>query len=277
MLENMAIVPMTFIKRINPQFFNAKKYDLIIILGYTFFILFIFLALEFANCSMFLRQVGTLSTFCWFMCYTPLIVNALVECQFICYVMLITQRVLAINVFLTKMLRLEPLDPLKSCNSKVLHRERKILVLIQSTRKMHMNLFEVARIVGDAFSVQFLFTTFVEFVAFTSHAYYCFNGLTNMYLYDRQPDLYDMITTTLWGASRIMQFLAVAFACNVVKRHVSMYCHVNDINMTALSINIAFKKNLKSMLFWLTVGIIEAKGRIALCLVRVRGEIQSII
>lgn len=100
-----------------------------------------------------------------------------------------------------------------------------------------MDLFEIARLVGDSFSVQFLFTTLIEFVAFTSHAYYCFNGLTKMYLYDRQPDLYDMITTTLWAISRILQFFTVAFACKAVKDEVSSnglintyyYLHYNVI------------------------------------------------
>lgn len=159
------------------------------------------LLLENLNCSIFVRNVGTVSTFCWFMCYVPLGVNALIECQFVSYVLCIKHRYKLIN---QKLLSLTENND--SCANDSF--------IIYFLRKMHLQLYWAGNRINKAFSIQILATITSSFVCFATHTYFCFTSLTEMYFNEQHvPDLYDIFTSFLWTFSKLVQIFIVCFVC----------------------------------------------------------------
>lgn len=165
------------------------------------------LVMENLNCSIFLRNVGTISTFCWFMCYIPLTVNALNECQFVCCVLFLAHYFYLING------RLSSLTKTKTFQSE----SHSILFLL---RKLHLELHWASCKLSKAFSFQILTTLTSSFLRFATHTYFCFNGLIEFSKYEKKLEVYELFTSILWTLSKLGQIFALCWACEITSKEV---------------------------------------------------------
>lgn len=191
-------------------------------LGYAMFLTVIFACLEYMNCSMFLRQIGTLSTFCLFMCYIPLLVNGFVECQFVTYLWLLKQRFALLNRKLDSLNRTVVSSSVTILFPVRNNRQQKsTLVSLSIVRNIHWQLCHVGRLVNESFALQILLITGNTFISFTTHAYYAFDGYVKISFGEDGANLYNVITTAIWTTAKLMQLFHICFVCNLVRREVS--------------------------------------------------------
>lgn len=165
------------------------------------------------NCSMFLRGIDTFSTFCLLMCYVPLLLNGLVECQFVTFVCLLRQRFAYVNDGLTKIAtRRERLTSKFDGN---------IGELLFFYRNVHWDLCQVGRTFNKSFNVQSLIIICNVFVSFTTLSYYAFDSFVEIDLEDGHVSLYDSVTTTIWSLVKLAQLLVLSIACSSLRRKVT--------------------------------------------------------
>lgn len=190
--------------------------------GYVFFLAVIFACLEYMNCSMFLRQIGTLSTFCFLMCYIPLLVNGFVECHFITYLWLLKQRFALLNGKLDRMNRV-----IVSSSVSVLfpvrnnRQQKSTISSLIVIRNIHWQLCYVGRLVNKSFSFQILLITANTFISFTTHAYYAFDGYVKISFEEEGANLYNTATTAIWTTAKLLKLFHICFVCNLVRHEVS--------------------------------------------------------
>ncbi|XP_017785346.1 PREDICTED: putative gustatory receptor 28b [Nicrophorus vespilloides] len=182
--------------RISIEYKTSRNY----IAVYVYCIQLLFIGLEYMNCSMFLRQIFTLSDMCLLMCYLPLLVNGFVECQFIIYLLLLRQRFSIINHEL-------------ECLSNVVLIGGKGVNRLITLRRMHEDLCISSRMINETFALQILIIIGNTFVSFTTHAYYCFDGFVRISLEEPDKNVYNTATTAAWTLFKLLQLFAVTFVC----------------------------------------------------------------
>nr|QBB73005.1 gustatory receptor [Protaetia brevitarsis] len=178
---------------------------------------------EFMNCTMFLRQVATLNTYCLLMCYIPMLINGFVEAQFVCHILLLKQRFAVLNSELRRLItKQRPLPSFKiiKVGPPIVEEEPKTLVpskLIHNARQLHCQLCEIGVLLNRYYSKQILLDIGDVFIGFTTLAYYCFDGCMKLYMKDDESNLYNTVTTGVWTLVKLSRLLVLTLSCSIVK------------------------------------------------------------
>lgn len=177
---------------------------------------------------MFLRQVGTLTTYCLLMCYIPMVINSFAEAQFVSYILLLKQRFAVLNDELRslithkkynlaaiKMTKVGPVSREQNC-------PKPMAQSLICARRMHSQLCEIGTLLNRSFSLQILLNTGDVFVGFTTLAYYCFDGCMKLYLNEEGSNLYNTVTTGVWTLVKLFRLLILTLSCSIVKNEVGI-------------------------------------------------------
>lgn len=182
------------------------------------FFALLYASLEYMNCSMFLRQIFTLSSFCLFMCYLPMLTNGYVQLQYTCYILLIKTRFSFINERLRNQCNLKNKTDIFTIESNGKNSTIDNLIAL---RKIHLELWDVLELTNEIFEVQNLLFLGNGFVSFTTHAYYCYDGFIKYIINDPSANLYNAITTVVWTIFKLLQLLQICLTYTLLKNEVS--------------------------------------------------------
>nr|XP_022912957.1 gustatory receptor for bitter taste 66a-like [Onthophagus taurus] len=205
------------------------------------------------NCSMYLRQVGTLSTYCFLMCYVPMVINALVEYQFITLISITKERFSLLNKELGK-IGTNTINKWKNTNQ--IHPITKIVnhtsTNIKNIRRTHALLCNAGYEINKAYSLQILLNTAHIFINFTTLGYYCFDGAMRLYLQEEDSNMYNTVTTGIWTLCKILQLLNITLTCSMIKKEVALSGEVVFKINDRFKTDIAFEINalVKQIFHW---------------------------
>ncbi|GJQ82677.1 hypothetical protein Trydic_g19692 [Trypoxylus dichotomus] len=178
---------------------------------------------EYLNCTMFLRQVATLTTYCLLMCYIPMLINGFAEAQFVSYIILLKQRFSVLNdelrSLITKRKYLFPTIKITKVGPAAgkMDRPKSIAKLLGDARHVHSELCEIGTLLNKSYSMQILLNIGDVFIGFTTLAYYCFDGCMKLYLHEPGSNLYNTVTTGVWTLVKLSRLLILTLACSIVK------------------------------------------------------------
>nr|AKC58579.1 gustatory receptor 2 [Anomala corpulenta] len=203
-----------------------------LIFGYFSITLAVLITCEMLNCTMFLRQVGTLTTYCLLMCYIPMVINSFAEAQFVSYILLLKQRFAILNDELRSLITQKKYLPTVKITKvgPVINREenrpKPIAKSLICVRQMHSQLCEIGALLNKSFSLQILLNTGDVFIGFTTLAYYCFDGCMKLYLNEDGSNLYNTVTTGVWTLVKLSRLLTLTLSCSIVKNEAHLAGHI---------------------------------------------------
>lgn len=176
--------------------------------------------LEYFNCSMFLNEMNTLNSICWFLCYVPKFATSQLECQFIGVLLLIEERFQILNKELDRLNQAKK-TTIIVVGSKIFSHWKNTENRLCFMRNLHWRLCAVSRNLNRIFWVQILLVIGVNFVTFITHAYSTFSGLIKMVILKDHEILVDIVTSLSWGIANLINMFVLCFCCSSVTYAVS--------------------------------------------------------
>lgn len=196
---------------------------LLIFLGNIVCIISIYALMEYYHCTMFLKQIATLSNFCWAMCYIPLFINNCVQTMFLMFVFMLRERFAVVNLEIksvgegSRTLKNNKVSPVL----KVSDSPDQKLAIIQN---IHYQLCDIGKLFNEAFSLQLLLIIGNIFVTFTSISYFCFQSFKS-YFTGGDFNSYHSLTALYWAVSKLLQVLYISVICTLATYEVSIIWH----------------------------------------------------
>lgn len=150
------------------------------------------------------------------MCYLPLVVNNMVQCQFLSFVFVVREYFLTLNE------NLEKHHGEAKLNTKRKTKDKTQLDIIIFAKKIHFELCGLGKIINNLFSIQILFLIGDNFISFTSLSYFCFISFSKLYSKE-EFNPYQTFTTLYWSTSKLIQIFILSVVCSSATYEVSKF------------------------------------------------------
>lgn len=180
--------------------------------------------MELHNCSLFFHEISTYSVSCWIMCYLPLVITNMVQCQFLSFVFIIKQYFSMINEKLSTFVdHTVVFGSSKRCEklkSEVQVKKITSVEIINLFRIIHFQLCALSRVINKLFSLQILFLTANTFISLTSLTYFCFASFSKIFS-SGNFNPYHTFTTFTWSLIKFLQIFVLSVLCSSTTHEVS--------------------------------------------------------